>query len=83
MGQTAALSLTVITCLIDIALGLAVLYRPRTRLALCGMILVTLAYLAGSLLMEPALWLDPLGPMVKTVPALALTLVALAILDER
>ncbi len=83
MGQTAALSLTFTTCLIDIALGLAVLYRPRTRLALCGMILVTMAYLAGSVVMEPALWLDPLGPMLKTVPSLVLTLAALAILDER
>ncbi|MCD2173203.1 SDR family oxidoreductase [Rhizobium sp. C4] len=83
MGQTAALGLTVATCLIDTVLGLAVLYRPRTRLALWGMILVTLGYLAGSLLLEPALWLDPLGPMVKTVPSLVLTLVALAILDER
>ena len=83
MGQTAALSLTFTTCLIDIALGLAVLYRPRTRLALCGMILVTMAYLAGAIIMEPALWLDPLGPMVKTLPSLVLTFVALAILDER
>lgn len=83
MGQTAALSLTFATCLIDFILGLAVLYRPRTRLALCGMILVTIAYLAGSVFMEPALWLDPLGPMVKTLPSLVLTLAALAILDER
>ncbi|HWU63889.1 MAG TPA: SDR family oxidoreductase [Ensifer sp.] len=83
MGQTAALTLTVVTSLIDTALGLVVLYRPRTRLALFGMILVTLAYLAGSILMEPSLWLDPLGPMVKTIPALVLTFTALAILDER
>ncbi len=83
MGQTAALGLTVLTCLIDVALGLAVLYRPHTRLALFGMMTITLAYLAGSLLIEPTLWLDPLGPMVKTVPALFLTLAALAILDER
>lgn len=83
MGQTAALTLTVATCLMDIALGVVVLYRPKTRLALWGMIVVTLGYLAGSIVLEPALWLDPLGPMVKTVPALALTLVALAILDER
>lgn len=83
MGQTAALGLTFVTCLIDIALGLTVLYRPRTRLALSGMIVVTLAYLAGSIVMEPTLWLDPLGPMVKTIPALALTVLALAIPEER
>lgn len=83
MGQTAAVALTLVTCLIDIALGLCVLYRPRTRLALGGMILVTLSYLAGSILMEPSLWLDPLGSMVKSAPSLVLTLAALAILDER
>ena len=83
MGQTAAFGLTFVTCLIDITLGLAVLYRPQTRLALWGMIAVTLAYLVGSIVMEPVLWLDPLGPMVKAVPSLMLTLVALAILDER
>ena len=83
MGQTAALSLTFTTCLIDIILGLAILYRPRARLVLGGMILVTMAYLAGAVIMEPALWFDPLGPMVKTLPSLVLTLAALAILDER
>jgi uncharacterized protein YbjT (DUF2867 family) len=82
-GQTAALGLTLATCLIDVLLGLLVLYRPRTRLALCGMAAVTLAYLAGSLLVEPSIWLDPLGPMVKTIPALMLMIVALATLDER
>ena len=82
-GQTAALGLTYATCALDVILGAAVLYRPHTRLALLGMVAVTLAYLAGSVLFEPALWLDPLGPMVKTIPALFLTIAALVILDER
>lgn len=82
-GQTAALVLTYATCALDVLLGALVLYRPRTRLALLGMIALTLAYLVGALAFEPALWLDPLGPMVKTIPALILTFTALAILDER
>jgi hypothetical protein len=29
------------------------------------------------------LWIDPLGPLVKVLPATVLALVVLAILDER
>jgi hypothetical protein len=31
----------------------------------------------------PRLWADPLGPMLKIGPIIALNLVALAILDDR
>jgi hypothetical protein len=71
------------TCLADIALGLAVLFRPWARRALLGMLLLTLIYLPAATLAEPALWLDPLGPLVKVVPSMLLTLTALGILDER
>ena len=37
---------------------------------------------AGSL-MRIGLWLDPLGALIKMIPILALTLVAIAILDDR
>jgi hypothetical protein len=47
------------------------------------MLAVSLAYLAGASLLEPALWLDPLGVLVKVLPSILLTLVALATLDER
>lgn len=74
---------TIATCLADIVLGLAVLVRPWARRALIGMLLLTLAYLLAATLAEPALWLDPLGPLVKVLPSIPLTLAALAILDER
>lgn len=83
MPGGAAMTLTIITCLIDIALGAAVLVRPFARRALIGMLAVSLAYLAGGTVLEPALWLDPLGSLVKVLPSLLLTLAALAILDER
>ena len=83
MPAGAAVTVTALTCLIDIALGAAVLLRPFARRALLGMIAVSLAYLAGGTVLEPALWLDPLGPLVKVLPSLLLTLAALAILDER
>ena len=34
---------------------------------------VSLAYLAGGTLIAPELWADPLGPLVKVVPAIVLT----------
>lgn len=67
----------------DVVLGLLVLSRRAASPALLGMMAVTLAYLAGSALLAPDLWLDPLGPMVKAVPILALALVALALLEDR
>lgn len=75
--------MVVATCLADIMLGLAVLFRPWARRALIGMLILTLVYLVAATFTEPALWLDPLGPLVKVVPSMLLTLAALAILDER
>ncbi|NTZ90813.1 SDR family oxidoreductase [Agrobacterium tumefaciens] len=83
MPQTPAVTLTLATCLIDIALGVTVLLRSLARKALIGMLLVSAAYLAGGSLLEPGLWLDPLGPLVKVLPSIALAFVAFATLDER
>lgn len=67
----------------DVIVGAAVLVRSLARAALMGMIAITLGYLSAATMLAPDLWLDPLGAMVKAVPALCLALVALAILDER
>lgn len=75
--------MVVATCLADIVLGLTVLYRPWTRRTLVAMLFLTLAYLVAATLTEPALWLDPLGVLVKVLPSILLTLAALATLDER
>lgn len=78
-----ATALTLATCFADIALGIAVLARPWAGRALAGMLALTAAYLASATLVEPELWADPLGPLVKVLPSLLLTLATLAILDER
>jgi uncharacterized membrane protein len=69
--------------LVDIALGVAILIRRWTSAAALGMIAVTCAYLAGGTLLAPHLWLDPLGPLVKAVPAMMLALTALAVTQDR
>jgi uncharacterized protein YbjT (DUF2867 family) len=68
---------------VDIVLGLAVAVRRFTRVALIGMLVVTGLYLLGASVLLPALWLDPLGSLVKTLPLVLAVLFTLAILDER
>ena len=68
---------------LDIALGLGVLAQPFAGAAMKGMVLTSLAYLLGASLLAPDLWLDPLGPLVKVVPAAVLALVGLALLEAR
>lgn len=68
---------------VDLGLAGLVCVRRTARTALCGMILVTAAYLVAASIWLPWLWTDPLGPLVKSVPAGVLALAALAIMDER
>jgi uncharacterized protein YbjT (DUF2867 family) len=67
----------------DIALGLAILWRPWARAACFGMVLLTGAYLLAGTILTPQLWMDPLGPFVKALPAAVLALVCVALLEER
>lgn len=47
------------------------------------MLVVTAGYLIGGALVRPDLWLDPMGPLLKSIPAAFLALAALTTLDER
>lgn len=69
--------------LADITIGLGIAYRRTARPALYGAVLVTLLYLFAGTVFLPSLWADPLAPLLKTLPILALTFVALAILEDR
>lgn len=53
------------------------------RPAALAMIAISCAYLMGSLLVAPALWVDPLGPMIKVVPATLLAAFVWLMGDER
>ncbi len=69
--------------LADILVGAGMLYRPTARRALYGGIALSIFYMVTGTLLLPELWRDPLGPMMKIWPILALNIVALMILDER
>ncbi|WP_167095142.1 SDR family oxidoreductase [Parvibaculum indicum] len=84
-GVVGAAASTVIVggALADMALGAALLWRPWTRHACLGMILLSVAYLIGGTLVAPDLWADPAGPFVKVLPGTGLALVALGLANER
>lgn len=68
---------------VDIAIAFGLAYRPYAKMACWCAIGVSLFYLAASTMFVPHLWLDPLGPMVKILPSIALALVARIALETR
>jgi uncharacterized protein YbjT (DUF2867 family) len=83
LSSSAARGLVIACSMLDIALGLAVLFRAYARRACHAMIAVALGYLIFGTLLTPALWLDPLGPLVKVFPSIMLALATSAVLEER
>lgn len=69
--------------LADLAVGLAILWRPTARWALWAALALTLTYIVAGTAILPRLWEEPLGPMMKVWPIIALNFVALAILEDR
>lgn len=75
--------ITVVSSLADIAVGAAIATRWTCRRGLIAGICLSLFYMAGAAILTPEMWVEPLGALVKTFPAIVLMLVALGILDER
>ncbi|MYZ47618.1 SDR family oxidoreductase [Propylenella binzhouense] len=69
--------------LADIAIGAAIAFRSTARLGLYGGIALSFAYMVIGTAMLPGLWIEPLGPMLKIFPIVALHLAALAIREDR
>jgi len=57
--------------------------RRACRIGLLTGIAVSLGYMASAAVITPDLWVEPLGALVKTGPAIVLMLVALATLKDR
>ncbi len=85
VGWTHALAVNSVLfwAIVDIAIAVGFAYRPYARLACWCAIGVSIFYLAASTLFVPNLWLDPLGPLVKVLPSVALALVARVALETR
>lgn len=57
--------------LVDAALGLLMAFRPSRRVYLSALAMTLLMTLVGTVI-DPTLWLHPLGPMSKNLPILVL-----------
>jgi uncharacterized protein YbjT (DUF2867 family) len=69
--------------LADLVIGFALLWRRTAKPALWAALAITLFYLAAGTAILPRLWVEPLGPLLKTLPILMFNLMLLAILEER
>lgn len=74
---------TVITSLMDMSIGVLIAFRRTSAFGLIAGIVASLGYMAGAAILTPDLWIEPLGALVKTGPAIVLMLVALLTLDNR
>jgi hypothetical protein len=72
-----------ITSLMDISVGVLIAFRRTCAIGLIAGMLVSLGYMFGTAVLTPDLWIEPLGALVKTAPAIVLMLVALLTLDNR
>jgi uncharacterized protein YbjT (DUF2867 family) len=78
-----AKGVTVISSLADIAVGVAIAVRKTCRAGLLAGIGISLFYMLSAAVITPEMWIEPLGALVKTGPAIVLMLVALATLEDR
>ena len=60
-----------------------VAFRKTAAFGLAAGIVATPGWMAGTALLTPDLWIEPLGALVKTRPAIVLMGVGLATLDNR
>jgi uncharacterized protein YbjT (DUF2867 family) len=74
---------TLLTSLMDMSIGILITFRRTCAVGLIAGITASLGYMLGAALLTPDLWIEPLGALVKTGPAIVLMLVALMILDNR
>ena len=74
---------TVLTSLMDMSIGILIAFRRTCAVGLIAGIIASLGYMVGAAILTPDLWIEPLGALVKTGPAIVLMLVALLTLDNR
>ena len=74
---------TVATSLMDMTIGVLIAFRRTCASGLIAGIVASLGYMLGAAILTPDLWIEPLGALVKTGPAIVLMLVALLTLDNR
>jgi hypothetical protein len=75
--------ITIGTSLMDMSIGVLIAFRRTCAVGLVAGIVASLGYMMGAAILTPDLWIEPLGALVKTGPAIVLMLVALLMMDSR
>jgi uncharacterized protein YbjT (DUF2867 family) len=81
--QALVAPITILTSLMDMTIGILIAFRRTAGLGLVAGIVASFGYMLGAAILTPDLWIEPLGALVKTAPAIVLMLVALLMLDNR
>ncbi len=68
---------------VDLVLAAMISLRKYAATACLLMIAVSIVYLVTGTILTQNLWLDPLGPLVKIIPAAALAVIGYAMMRER
>ena len=74
---------TIGSSVMDMTIGCLIAFRRSAAAGLLSGIVVSLGYMMGAAVLTPDLWIEPLGALVKTGPAIVLMIVALLTLDNR
>ncbi|MEQ8824508.1 MAG: SDR family oxidoreductase [Filomicrobium sp.] len=83
LGPSLATTLVVFGGLADILVGVGLLFRRTFVLACQAAIALSVGYMIAASLVVPALWADPLGPLVKILPVIGTAIALLASAEER
>ncbi|MBV8751342.1 MAG: SDR family oxidoreductase [Hyphomicrobiales bacterium] len=67
----------------DICIGIGIAFRRTTNRALYAALAISFVYAIIGTVLGPHLWIDPIGPLLKIWPIMALILVAIAICEDR
>jgi len=81
--QALVAPITVLTSLMDIGIGVLIAFRRTAAFGLIAGIVASFGYMLGAAILTPDLWIEPLGALVKTGPAIVLMAVALLTMDNR
>jgi hypothetical protein len=67
----------------DLIIGLGIAWRRTSRIALLAALGLSAFYLVAGTVLLPRLWAEPLGPMLKIFPIVALMVTMLVLLKDR
>lgn len=83
LGQPLADASVRVGSVLDILIGVGILFRRSFVWACLGAVGLSLSYLIIGTLVTPEIWADPMGPFVKVIPGIGLALMLASMGDER